>query len=207
MKSRTVRKAIFIDWMGTLSTSLFWNKHNKRASRFARRWLFDENSELIAPWMKGQFSSEQICHKIADGEKVDYHTLFNELKQSFVDMRLCNPEVIDIVEKLRCRNFIVGIATDNMDTFLRFTVPSLDLEKYFDSILVSHALKAVKSDFSKTGDSLFFDDFIHKCGITYQDAVLFDDSTAKLKPLEKLGMQIIRIKSPDELPAELSRLL
>ena len=90
------------------------------------------------------------------------------------------------------------IATDNVDVFEEFTVPALKLNKYFDEILCSSTLKCLKHD--KKGKKLaFFDDFLTKNNIKYEEAILLDDDEELIRFVKKFGMQGRVISSPENM--------
>lgn len=82
------------------------------------------------------------------------------------------------------------IATDNMDTFERFTIPAMKLNELFDDFLISHSLKVLKEDIQENSIS-FFDEYLNKNKLTYQETVLLDDCIEKTGTYDKLGLNII----------------
>lgn len=205
-------KVIFIDWNKTLSNSRFWeqlenpeHKHNLIHEKIIKS-LFVENKDLVNPWMQGKLTAEDICKIISENTGIEDEIIFEELAESARNMKFASEEIPDLIKKLRSKGIKVVIATDNMDTFIRFTVKSMNLEVLFDEILNSYELKAVKGDF-KDGKSLFFDDFIKRNNLSYAETVLLDDSTSNSDPLTQLGMQTVQITSPEDLIYNLKKYL
>lgn len=197
-------KVIFIDWNKTLSNSRFWeqledvnHKHHNHHLGIIDS-LFVENKNLITPWMQGKLTAEDICNAIAENTGIDAEIIFDELVESAKNMTFVSEEIPELINSIRAKGIKVVIATDNMDTFNRFTVKSMDLENLFDDILNSYALKAMKGDF-ENNKSLFFDDFIKRNNLSYAKTVLLDDSTSNSDPLTSLGMKTIQITSPKNL--------
>lgn len=199
MKSRPAKKHLLIDWSKTLSHSLFWDNSNSIESTSARRWLFENNTNLVSPWMKGKYSAEQICNLIATDTALDPKKLVNELIASCQRMTLCSQEIYPLIAKIKKRNYSVVIATDNMDTFTRFTIPALKLANYFDDFLVSAELKILKETLSRDNEPLFFTKYIKKNRCDFHDLILLDDSITNLSAHAKIGMKIVQIDSPSEL--------
>ncbi|MAG59732.1 hypothetical protein CMO96_03005 [Candidatus Woesebacteria bacterium] len=110
-------------------------------------------------------------------------------------MKLVSEEIPTLVKKLRGKKVKVVIATDNMDSFTRWTAPALNLKPIFDEILSSHELKVTKSAFGKNGESLFFKDYFRKNNIKPQETVLIDDGEDKENRLGRLGIDYRRIKA------------
>ena len=90
------------------------------------------------------------------------------------------------------------IATDNMDTFERFTVPSMRLKDIFDDFLISHSLRVLKGDVQENSIP-FFDGYLNKNNLTYMETVLLDDCADYTGVYDRLGLQIIQIISPEKL--------
>lgn len=205
-------KVIFIDWNKTLSNSRFWeqledvnHKYHSLHQKIINS-LFIDNKNLINPWMQGKLTSEDICKAIAENTGIEEKIIFEELVESARNMTFVSEGIPDLINAIRAKGIKVVIATDNMDTFNRFTVKSMELEDLFDDILNSYELKAMKGDF-ENGKSLFFDDFIKRNNLSYTDTVLLDDSTSNSDPLTGLGMQTIQITSPDNLIYNLKKYL
>lgn len=93
-----------------------------------------------------------------------------------------------------------------MDTFSRYTVPAMKLDKIFDDILSSHHIGYLKDDELLTDTILFFDDYLVENGWSYSDAILIDDSPDKSGKYKKLGFERVLIDSPEALKIELERL-
>ena len=90
------------------------------------------------------------------------------------------------------------VATDNMDTFRRFTIPRMGLEKIFDDFLLSCELGCFKYDVSCLRLP-FFDNYLKKKNLNYQEVVLIDDSLEKSGIFEKLGFKIEYVNKKNSL--------
>ena len=168
-KSISKPKVVFLDWYKTLSKSLFWEQLSDKNHPFHHLgqkitdWLFVENTDKftdkLKAWMRGEQSAEEVCSQICQDLGVSFETVFTELVKSSGTMKYCNISLPEIVQQIRSQGRKVVIATDNMDTFMRFTVPALDLQDQYDDILVSSEIGAVKDDY-ESGTSLFFANFM-----------------------------------------------
>jgi hypothetical protein len=176
-------KCLFIDWHLTLSNSIFWEHlsgpTHPHYSIFdtMQRMLFRPSApgRCLLPWMRGQLTSEEVVACVCRGSDLDPDAVLQELAISCQQMRLVSEEIPDYVASLQAQGFRVVIATDNMDTFPRWTVPSLGLRAVFDDILCSSELKALKEDTSQDGHSLFFDRYLQVHQIGWGESVLLDD--------------------------------
>lgn len=206
-------KVVFLDWNGTISDSKFWG-HLDNASHplndFYQRTqasLFGDNKHLLLPWMKGEFSSEQVLSQVSEITGLNYDILYSEFVTSCQGMSFGISNLESLVKKIQNTGTKVVIATDNMDSFSRWTIPALQLHTLFDDILDSFLLKAMKRDFDDRGNSLFFGDFLCKNHIAPNECILIDDSEDRENRLANFGIDYRRIDSSNELEFELLRLI
>jgi len=196
-------KIIFLDWNGTLSVSKFWERLANSKHRYhgyfqpIEEFLFKKNDYLIKDWMLGRFDSEEICRIIGEGTGLDPKIIFEELEKSARQMKFVNPQIPAIIREIRKKTKVV-VATDNMDTFERFTIPGMGLEKIFDGFLISCEIGCFKYDLSESGIP-FFDNYLKANGLSYKEAVLVDDSEERTGTFEKLGFLIRKVDSPNQL--------
>lgn len=216
-------KIIFFDWSNTLSKSLFWEQLEKpehpRHSwfRLINKFLFIENKQLIKDWMIGKVCYRSICDKITDylvknmkRQGINSNDYFKEeirnlveddLKKSCREMRFVSNEILGLLKKLKRTKKKCVIATDNMDTFIKFTKPSMKLEKYFDDFLVSSELKTLKFNYKDgfKGSLPFFDQYIKKQRVSYKEVILIDDCSDSTGGFKKLGFKTLRIENAEHL--------
>src|SRR3990172_11168049 len=145
-------KTIFLDWDGTISSSKFWwhlEKSKKREERIVfqkiEESLFGKFIDLLRPWMIGKFKSEDVIKKISQDTKLNFKYVFDEFVQSCLTMEFTLKDLPALVSELRKKGSKVIIATDNMDSFSRWTYPGLRLSEYFDGFLNSYEIGAMKS--------------------------------------------------------------
>lgn len=197
-------KVLFIDWNKTLSNSFFWsqladkNHPHNNYHQIISHWLFEKNNHLIDQWMRGAFTAEEICRLIATENHLDQKIVFDTLRDSCFKMELCSPDIIDLVKNIQKQGIKVIVATDNMDTFKRFTIPGMGLNKVFDDFLISYDLKTLKYD-NTDNDIPFFEKFLKKNNLFYKDVVLLDDSRNKSGIYDKLGFKISLVENAHDL--------
>lgn len=197
-------KVIFIDWNKTLSDSFFWwhlqnvmHPHNKHLEAIEKS-MFQKNRHLINPWMRGEYTLEDIVKILSDDSGVSQDIILNELVESCRQMQYVSEEIPELINKIRNKGIKMVIATDNMDTFERFTVPSMRLKDIFDDFLISHSLRVLKGDVQENSIP-FFDGYLNKNNLTYMETVLLDDCADYTGVYDRLGLQIIQITSPEKL--------
>ncbi|MCB9815735.1 hypothetical protein H6785_04125 [Candidatus Nomurabacteria bacterium] len=177
----TKEKSLYIDFDGTLTNDRYWrslptDKHTK-----IQNLLFGENRPMVGDWMRGKYTAEEI-NKYAS-EKIDVP--YEELWEVFVaDCKSIKVEqsLLESIDRLRSK-YVVVLMTGNMDSFTRFTVPSLKLENYFDYISNSYYEKIHKTD---NGGELFTI-WSNKLRIPLSESVLIDDQQKVCSVFSNLG--------------------
>jgi FMN phosphatase YigB (HAD superfamily) len=204
-------QAVFIDWNGTLSTSKFWGhleEQNPEVFSIIQTTLFQGNmSPYLDPWMRGVHDSEAVIAQLAKATGLTERMLYYEFIHAAKTMQLVSHDVLDQVAKLRQQGIKVVIATDNMDSFNRWTAPILQLNEHFDAILNSHSLRARKKDFDLAGDSKFFGRYLRQMNIDPRQTVIIDDTEDKGGVLLQYGMDYRKIEFGIGLVPELERIL
>lgn len=211
MKVNKKYKVVFFDWNKTLSHSLFWEQlRNPEHDRYSwydniSTFLFRDNKNLISDWMRGEIDDKEIVNRISLRFDYPSDVLLEDLIDSCRNMKLVSDEVIVLVKKLRLKGVQCVIATDNMDTFRKYTIPALELEKYFDDILVSSDSGVFKFD-AKDEKIPFFDEYLKKRNLKYEDAVLIDDCIDMSGIYNKLKFDILQVSNPDDFVKKLRKL-
>ena len=204
-------KVIFFDWYKTLSNSLFWSqlvdRNHKRHSwnNNINKFLFVENKEVVNDWMRGVFDEKYIAKIIFNKFGYSEDKIIEYLADSCRKMEIVDNSVLNIINSIRDKGIKCVIATDNMDTFMKYTKPSLELEKYFDDFLVSFEEKEKKFETNK--DSIpFFDSYLNKNNLEYKDALLIDDCIDKSDVYAKLGFDILQIHNSKDFVNKLDKI-
>jgi FMN phosphatase YigB (HAD superfamily) len=195
LKKSLLPQVLFLDWDGTLCTSRFWHhwinddpeNYDKIQTEF-----FARDDGMLDSWMRGNLTAEAVVNKISIRTAIDYGYLIKGLEISCKTMTFGHTESLDIIKQKRSQGIKVVIATDNMDTFMRWTVPSMHLQDHFDDILCSYELGALKTDFSSEGISLFFDRYLQRNNLDPNDAILIDDRDKNIIK-NKIKMDFIQV--------------
>ena len=188
---------IFIDWDGTLSSSRFWEHWasdlaRKKDHQLIQERFFQASPETLEAWMRGTLNAEMIVEEISKRTGLETNSLLYGLQESCEQMKLLDVTTLELIGKIRRQGTKVVVATDNMDTFTRWTVPALQLHRYFDDILNSHSLKTLKKDKKENGKSTFFEKSFKRYKIHPSQSLLLDDSPRNTV-VKDFGMQYIRV--------------
>lgn len=194
---------ILLDWSQTLSNSRFWGpwftSDDAIVQDLARRMadaIFARPYELLDRWCFGAIAAEEVVDQVAAELGIDPALALEGLERSCREMQFVSPEILPLVEALRAHGVRVGIATDNMDTFTRWTVPAMGLERWFDPILNSADLAAVKSGpLDAAGRHPFFGDLLDRLE-PGTCVFLVDDSATTGAVVEPLGVTFCHV-TPD----------
>ena len=196
-------KVVFLDWAGTLSASAFWAGWRGSAGgewQTIQSRLFGDQ-QLVQAWMRGRLTAEDVVAHLLAGNDQEGERWLGELERSCREMTLTDESLWRIVPTIRAMGIRVVIATDNMDTFPRWTVPALGLTDFADDILDSWTLGVLKEDVDEAGRSAFFYPWLVANGINATEAVLFDDGHLGARTS---GVQWIQIGPTRPLAAALT---
>lgn len=200
-------KIVFIDWYKTLSSSMFFKNHRdddiKWCNEFRKR-TFVDNVKLMEPWIEGKIGKETILQNITKN-KEEYAKAEELLTRSCQLMEMDSQKFLPLIQRIRQKGIKVAIATDNMDIFIDYVVPSLGLNNYFDEIISSNLVGCTKKEV-KENKMLFFHDYLKKYNCSYEDAIMFDDICETIELCKKYGMQGVCVKSPQDLEEALQKI-
>ena len=199
----TPYKCLFVDWHLTLSVSVFWEEFRNQEHPQHRLFAFMQSAlftpsgmqRWLRPWMRGAFTSEDVMVGICRGTAFDPDFALQALQSSCQQMRLVSEAIPHCVRDLQAKGLRVVIATDNMDTFHRWTVPSLQLDALFDDILNSWRLGALKEERGQDGQSLFFARYLQAHQIGRGESLLLDDGDEQFGTImRQLGIDFQHIE-------------
>jgi FMN phosphatase YigB (HAD superfamily) len=198
-------RVVFVDWANTLSTSLFWQQRpgcrlSAADSAKAESYVFSR-AEHVRQWMLGAVTAEDVCASAAGKLGLAAADLLADLEHSCRSMEFDDPAAVDALRAIREQGTKVVLATDNMDTFFRWTVPALHLRGIFDAILDSASLGALKGGLVD-GQSPFFGPWLSDQGIVPFEAVLVDDSPSA--SAAAIGLQTRLVEHPRKLASVLA---
>lgn len=126
--------------------------------------------------MRGKITSEEVIADVCQHSGLDYQFVFSEFIHSCKAMKLVSKEIESLILKIRAKGIKVAIATNNTDSFSRWTVPSLGLDTIFDDIINSFDVRGLKWDVDDKGQSVFFAHFLQKYSIAPGESILIDDN-------------------------------
>jgi len=176
-----MKPILFIDFDGTLCHDRFWKNLDARDLNKLQKFLFTKDSQLLKEWMRGRLSSERIVEICSKDLSIPYDYLWRIFVEECKTMKVPK-ESLDRISSLRL-SFYTVLITDNMDSFSRFTAPSLNLNRYFDIIANSADSGILKLD----NDGFIFKTISAKLQSPLSVSILFDDSLKTCELFATLG--------------------
>ncbi|MFA5954137.1 MAG: hypothetical protein WC817_01190 [Patescibacteria group bacterium] len=172
---------LFCDFDGTLCFDRYWRSLPPEDNEKIQKLLFGEDRTMVDGWMKGEYTAEEVNKFVAGQIGVPFEKLWNVFVEDCRTMKV-SEQALKKLHTLRDR-FTVVLLTGNMDSFSRFTVPALQLEKYFDLISNSHSERKHKTD----NEGGLFVEYARKLEVSLKDCLLVDNSPEACALFENLG--------------------
>ena len=172
-------RTLFLDFHGTICHDPFWRGLDSFSFQRVQHSLFEANASLVNDWMRGKYTAEEITELVAKWTGLAFDHLWQAFVHDCKSMHV-DPEILAVIQSLKNRYRIVLI-TDNMDSFDRFTVPTLGLNAVFDVIVNSFNEGLLKHE----ENGITFTNQMN--GKISQEDALVDDSTSCCKIFEDLG--------------------
>jgi FMN phosphatase YigB (HAD superfamily) len=201
------RKILFVDFNGVISYDNFWKELEDKTHplnsyhHLIENFLFKEKPEIIKDWMLGKYTSEEVHEILNIAVGVPYLDLFEIFERGCRNIDV-STSVLEKIQELR-KNYYCILATGNMDSFDRFTLPSnLILKESFDEIDNSYNLGIFKT----TNNGQYFLDKARILSVEISNCVLVDDSARVCEVFENLGGRALRSYGVEQVVENLERL-
>ncbi|MBI3633006.1 MAG: HAD family hydrolase [Candidatus Vogelbacteria bacterium] len=195
-----MKPVLFCDFDGVLCFDRYWRSLPLDKYEQVQDFIFRNDKTLVNDWMRGHYSAEEINKKVAEKVGVPYDELWDLFVEDCRTMTVSR-EILGRLNNLRDR-FIVMLITGNMDSFSRFTHPSLDLDKYFDHISNSFHEGMHKTD----NDGELFLKYVEKYNVPIKNCIVLDDSNNVCKVFAHLGGTAYLVTSDKSLEFYLNNL-
>jgi FMN phosphatase YigB (HAD superfamily) len=177
-------KTLFVDFDGTICFDRFWQNLSYDEYALVEDILFKQNRDMIVDWMRGTYTAEDINHFVSEKTGIPYERLWGVFVDGCKSM-VVSQDILKQIDRLRGRYYTV-LVTGNMDSFDRFTVPSLKLAEYFDIIVNSYTEQVLKFE----NDGATFKKYLKG---NMNDAILIEDSQKSCDTFERLGGTVYQV--------------
>ncbi len=188
------KQNIFIDFDGTICFDFFWRGVPDSLRQKFESFLFRDNGNVVEDWMRGNLTSEQVCHFISENRGL----VHDEILKIFVNdckTMTVKPEILMAIDRCR-KNNNVFLITDNMDSFTRFTEPGLKLKQHFDKIYNSADYGKLKDD---AAEESLFTKALSDSNSDIKKSVLLDNSKKNCEIFKKLGGSSFCVENADHV--------
>lgn len=192
---------LLIDFDGTICFDYFWRSADESIKGYIKEFLFSGKSPLVESWMKGDLTSEDVNAVISRNLGIDYDYLWKIFVSDCRSMYI-RPSTTSLIKKAK-KKFFTILITDNMDSFDRFTLPALGLEKYFHHIANSYNYMALKNQ----EKGKLFQLVASRNKVNLNEAILIDNSKVNCTMFSALGGQSYLVKTADDIESILIKLL
>ena len=152
--------------------------------------LFRESSGLVQDWMKGKFSTKNVCDLMGARTGHDRLEMMAALLDGFKNWSV-SEELLTQLEKIRANGDHLFLVSDNMDVVLHWLYISGTAD-YFDDVWFSCDHGSLKAENS----GIAYLSLATKWGVDISDCVLFDDDLKPIEIFEALGGQAQHVASP-----------
>lgn len=181
-------KAIIFDFFDVIRTDAYkaWLETNKIPHEGP---YFDASHQQDI----GLITSEQFLERLSEltGRTVTFQEVDGA---AVVDM-----EVVDVVAKLS-KKYKLALISNAPSKLIRGILADNDLEKYFDTIIVSSEVGMIKPSPD------IFSLALQQLGVDASESIFIDDNIRHIEGATKLGISSIEFKSAEQLKIELSKL-
>lgn len=188
---------ILFDFDGVLCTDRFYKATLLPKYPEVYEWIKKNifgNNEIVEQWMRSEISSIGINKLISKNTNFPSSQLNALYEESVLKMGLVS-EVVKIAFLLKQSGLKIGIVTNNMDVFTRFTVPNKRLDSVFDVVVNSADHGILK----KEAGGKLFDVALQKLGEKIENAVMIDDSESTVQFFEAKGGRGHLYRNPTQL--------
>jgi len=172
---------LFVDFDGTICFDKYWRSLPLEKYDQIQNFIFGEDKTILNSWMKGEYTAEEINKIVADKIDIPYEELWGLFMLDCNTMQV-PPEILEKLNSLR-KKYVVILITGNMDSFTRFTVPSLHLDTFFDHINNSFFHKSFKDD---NGGKIFVE-YADALVVPIGNCILMDNSVKTCEIFTVLG--------------------
>jgi FMN phosphatase YigB (HAD superfamily) len=172
---------LFVDFDGTICFDRYWRSLQPEKFEMIQKLIFGEDKTLLNNWMRGVYTAEEINKIVSENIGVPYEELWDLFVKDCETMQV-SKDVLEKLNGLRSK-YIVILVTGNMDSFSRFTVPALELDKYFDHINNSFFDGKLKTD----NKGQVFIEYAKAFGVALNECIFLDNSPKACEVFDKLG--------------------
>ena len=170
-------KAIIFDFAGVIGTEGYslWAKEQKAKGIESKSNYFHNISDDMD---RGNISTQTFSQEVAKVVGITSSDVWKEISQKIK----INNELLNLIVNLK-KKYKIGLLTNYSDVWMKELVLKYELDKYFDSIVISSLHKMIKPDKKNYQISL------NMLKIKQEEAIFFDDRQNNIDGGESVGIK------------------
>lgn len=151
--------------------------------------------ECIVPADAGILSSDKLFERIG----ARFNMPPEQVRKEWTDAATIDSRVVEIITRVK-KNHRTALCTNAFADFLRPILVAHDLEKLFDTIVISSEI-----GFAKPAPEIF-ETTLKKLEVSAQQTIFTDDSKFNIAAANALGLTAVPYISPEQLSDDLAHL-
>jgi putative hydrolase of the HAD superfamily len=122
----------------------------------------------------------------------------HEIEQEMESITKMNYDVLSLIDELRAQKYHIGLLSNAPSEFIRDIFKQHDLEKYFDTIVISSEVGLIKPE------PEIFHHILKQMNVSAGEAVFIDDNPHNVDAAEKVGIRGLVFTSAQTLQVDLN---
>ena len=170
-------KAIIFDFAGVIGTEGYslWAKEQKAQGIEATSTYFHDISDDMD---RGSISTQTFSQEVAKVVGIASSDVWKEISQKIK----INNELLDLIINLK-KKYKTGLLTNYSDVWMKELISKYELDKYFDSMVISSLHKVIKPD------KKIYQISLNMLKIKPEEALFFDDRSQNVEGGENIGIR------------------
>jgi putative hydrolase of the HAD superfamily len=124
-----------------------------------------------------------------------------EFRRLLFENQRYNEKVVDLIKELRSEGYVTALLTNNVKEWIEEWDRLYQLDRYFDAIVSSHEVKAIKPE------PIIYEIMLQRLGAEAGECVFIDDKERNLETARRLGMKTVLFRETDRAIGEIRRVL
>ncbi|MEK7522650.1 MAG: HAD family phosphatase [Patescibacteria group bacterium] len=184
-------KAIIFDFAGVIGTEGYslWAKEQKAKGIESKSNYFHDISDDMD---RGSISTQTFSQEVAKVVGIASSDVWKEISQKIK----INNELLDLIINLK-KKYKIGLLTNYSDVWMKELISKYELDKYFDSKVISSLHKVIKPE------KQIYQISLDMLKIKSEEAIFFDDRQTNIDGGEKVGIKSFLFTTNQKLREDL----
>ena len=184
-------KAIIFDFAGVIGTEGYslWAKEQKAKGIESKSNYFHDISDDMD---RGSISTQTFSQEVAKVVGIASINVWKEISQKIK----INNELLDLIVNLK-KKYKTGLLTNYSDVWMKELISKYELDKYFDSKVISSLHKVIKPE------KQIYQISLDMLKIKSEEAIFFDDRQTNIDGGEKVGIKSFLFTTNQKLREDL----